>query len=86
MPKFTQGFIVRTAQVTMLQRSIKRHKMKTAQSMHPEINCTIEFSTLIGTPKGSDQLSGINVDTKKIFLISCIKCLSSIELSNNGVS
>jgi hypothetical protein len=53
---------MRTAQVTKLRRSNKRNKMKRAQSMHPEITRTIKFNTFIGTPKGSDQLGGVNVD------------------------
>jgi len=56
---------MRTAQVTKLQRSNKRNKMKRVQSLHAEITRTIEFNTLIGTPKGSDHLGGVNVDAKK---------------------
>jgi hypothetical protein len=64
---------MRTAEVTKLRRSNKRNKMKRTQSIHPEITRTIEFNTLTGTPKGSDQLGGGNVDTKKKLKI-CFDC------------
>jgi hypothetical protein len=56
---------MRTAQVTKLRFSNKENNMKTAQSIHAEINLKIEFNTLNGTPKGSDHLGGVKLDAKK---------------------